>query len=89
LQSGVVNPKSLAKAQAPGLVSAGGITNRFFGTWDTYKSLKATSIAAKVMRFAYVKSDENVSDILTKPLINEKFHYLVKNWLFLGPQVKK
>jgi hypothetical protein len=35
------------------------------------------AIAAKVMRFAYVKSEENVSDILTKPLSNEKFHYLV------------
>jgi hypothetical protein len=31
-------------------------------------------IAAKVMRFAYVKSDLNVSDILTKPLSNERFH---------------
>jgi hypothetical protein len=47
------------------------------------------AIAAKVMRFAYVKSDENVSDILTKPLSNEKFHYLVKNWLFRVPEIKK
>jgi hypothetical protein len=47
------------------------------------------AIAAKVMRFAYVKSDENVSDILTKPLSNEKFHYLVKNWLFRFPELKK
>jgi hypothetical protein len=47
------------------------------------------AIAAKVMRFAYVKSDENVSDILTKPLSNEKFHYLVKNRLFRVPEVKK
>jgi hypothetical protein len=31
------------------------------------------AIAAKVMRFAYVKSEENVSDILTKPLSNEHF----------------
>jgi hypothetical protein len=37
------------------------------------------AIAAKVMRFAYVKSDENVSDILTKPLSDENFHYWVKN----------
>jgi hypothetical protein len=28
------------------------------------------AIAAKVMRFAYVKSKENISDILTKPLSN-------------------
>jgi hypothetical protein len=46
------------------------------------------AIAAKVMRFAYVKSDENVSDILTKPLSNEKLHYLVKNWLFRNPVIK-
>jgi hypothetical protein len=45
--------------------------------------------AAKVMSFAYVKSEENVSDILTKPLNNEKFHYLVKNWLFRVPEIKK
>jgi hypothetical protein len=32
------------------------------------------SIAARVMRFAYVKSEGNVSDVLTKPLSNEKFH---------------
>jgi hypothetical protein len=45
------------------------------------------AIAAKVMRFAYVKSDLNVSDIMTKPLSNERFHQLVKNWLFLVPKV--
>ena len=39
------------------------------------------AIAAKVMRFAYIKSEENVSDILTKPLSNEKLHYLMKKWL--------
>jgi hypothetical protein len=47
------------------------------------------AIAAKVMRFAYVKSDKDVSDILTKRSSNEKFHYLVKNWLFRVPEVKK
>ena len=26
-------------------------------------------MAAKVMRFAFLKSEENVSDILTKPLV--------------------
>jgi hypothetical protein len=46
------------------------------------------AIAAKVMRFAYVKSEENVSDILTKPLSNAKFHHLVKNWLFVFPKQK-
>jgi hypothetical protein len=47
------------------------------------------AIAAKMMRSAYVKSDENVSDILTKPLSNENFHYLVRNWLFCVPGIKK
>jgi hypothetical protein len=33
------------------------------------------AIVARIMRFAYIKSEENVSDVLTKPLSNEKFHY--------------
>jgi hypothetical protein len=36
------------------------------------------AIAAGIMRFAYMKSEENKSDVLTKPLSNEKFHYLMK-----------
>jgi hypothetical protein len=32
------------------------------------------AIAAKIMRFAYIKSEENVSHLLTKPLSNDKFH---------------
>jgi hypothetical protein len=44
------------------------------------------AIAAKVLRFSYLRSEENASDILTKPLCNEKFHYLVKKWLFRTPQ---
>jgi hypothetical protein len=40
------------------------------------------AITARIMRFAYIKSEENVSDVLTKPLSNEKFHYLMKRWLF-------
>jgi hypothetical protein len=43
-------------------------------------------IAARMMRFAYIKSEENVSDVLTKPLSNEKFHYLMKRWLFRVPE---
>jgi hypothetical protein len=43
---------------------------------------------AKVMRFAYTKSKENVSDILNKTLRNEKFHYLMKKWLFQTLEVK-
>jgi hypothetical protein len=47
------------------------------------------AIAAKMMRFAYVKSKENLSDILTKPFSNERLHHLVKNWLFRVPEIKK
>jgi hypothetical protein len=43
------------------------------------------AIAAGVLRFAFLKSEENVRDILTKPLCNNKFHYLVKKWLFCTP----
>jgi hypothetical protein len=43
------------------------------------------AIAARIMRFAYIKSEENVSDVLTKALSNEKFHYLMKRWLFHAP----
>ena len=38
------------------------------------------AIAAKVMRFEYIKSEKNVSEFLIKPLCNEKFHYLVKTF---------
>ena len=48
---------------------------------------KHNAIAAKVMRFAYIKSEENVTDILTKPLSDEKFHYLMKKWLFRVPEI--
>jgi hypothetical protein len=47
------------------------------------------AIAARMMRFAYIKSEENVSDVLTKPLSNEKFHYLMKMWLFRLPEKDK
>jgi hypothetical protein len=40
------------------------------------------SIAAKMMRFARIKSKENASDILTKSLRNENFHSVEKKWLF-------
>jgi hypothetical protein len=39
------------------------------------------AIAARIMRFAYIKSEENVSDVLKKPLSNDTFHYLMKRWL--------
>jgi hypothetical protein len=46
------------------------------------------AIKARIMRFAYIKSEENVSDVLTKPLSNEKFQYL-KRWLFRVPEKDK
>jgi hypothetical protein len=46
------------------------------------------AIAAGILRFAYIKSEENVSYVLTKPLSNEKFHYLMKAWLFRVPKTK-
>jgi hypothetical protein len=47
------------------------------------------AIEARIMRFACIKSEENVSDVLTKPLSNEKFHYLMKRWLFRVPEKDK
>jgi hypothetical protein len=47
------------------------------------------AIAARIMRIAYIKSEENVSDVSTKPLSNEKFHYLMKWWLFRLPEKDK
>jgi hypothetical protein len=38
------------------------------------------AIATRIMRFAYIKNEKNVSDVLTKPLSNDKFHYLLKRW---------
>jgi hypothetical protein len=47
------------------------------------------AIAARKMRFAYIKNEENVSDVLTKPLSDEIFHYLMKRWLFRVPKKDK
>jgi hypothetical protein len=47
------------------------------------------AISARIMRFEYIKSEENVSDVLTKPLSNEKFHYLMKRWLLRVPETDK
>jgi hypothetical protein len=44
------------------------------------------AIAARIMRFAYIESEENFSDVLTKPLSNEKFHYVMKKCLFRVPE---
>ena len=40
------------------------------------------AIAAKILRFAHVRSEANLADILTKPLANLSFHALVKHILF-------
>jgi hypothetical protein len=53
-----------------------------------YDSLNE-AIAARIMRFVYIKSEENVSDVLKEPLSNEKFHFLTKRWLFLVPEKDK
>jgi hypothetical protein len=47
------------------------------------------AIAARIMSFAYIKSEENVSDVLIKPLSNEKFQHLMKRWLFCVPETIK
>jgi hypothetical protein len=45
--------------------------------------------AARIMRFAYIKSEKIVSDVLETPLSDEKFHYLMKRWLFRVPEKDK
>jgi hypothetical protein len=47
------------------------------------------AITSRIMRFVCMKIEENVSDVLTKPLSNEKFHYLMKKWLFCVPEKDK
>jgi hypothetical protein len=42
------------------------------------------AIAVSIIRFAYLKSEE-----LTKPLSNEKLHYLMKRWLFHAQETNK
>jgi hypothetical protein len=36
------------------------------------------AIATKILLFEYSKGEENVIDILTKPLCNQEVHYLAK-----------
>jgi hypothetical protein len=47
------------------------------------------AIAVRIMRFAYIKSEENVSDELTKPLCKEIFQYLMMKCLFHMPEKDK
>ena len=43
------------------------------------------AIAAKVLRFAHIRSEENIADVLTKPLMGTLFHDLIKPILFRVP----
>ena len=43
------------------------------------------AIAATILRFAHVRSEEHLADILTKPLANPIFHAVVKPILFRVP----
>ena len=43
------------------------------------------AIAVKILRFAYVRSEKNLADILIKPIANPIFYALVKPILFKVP----
>jgi hypothetical protein len=43
-----------------------------------HRVTEAIAATARIMMFSYIKSGENVSDVLTIPLFNQKFHYLMK-----------
>jgi hypothetical protein len=47
------------------------------------------AITARIMRFSKIKSEENVGDVLTKTLSDEKFHHLLKRWLFCVPETNE
>jgi hypothetical protein len=47
------------------------------------------AIAARKMTFLYIKNKENISDVMTKPLIKKNLHYLLKRWLFRLPETDK
>jgi hypothetical protein len=47
------------------------------------------AIVARIMRFAYIKSEANVSDVLTKHLSNDKIDYLMKSCLLRVPEKGK
>jgi hypothetical protein len=44
------------------------------------------AIAAKVINFAHIRSEDNIADILTKPLPNQSFYKLSRKWLFRQPK---
>ena len=44
------------------------------------------AIATRVIVFKHIKSEDNFSDIMTKPLAGEAFHKLVKPFRFRQPK---
>ena len=44
------------------------------------------TIAAKIINFVHLPSTSNIADVLTKPLSNEVFHGLMKEYLFRRPK---
>ena len=43
------------------------------------------AIACGILRFAHIRSENNIADVLTKPLTNVKFHPLIQPILFRSP----
>ena len=47
------------------------------------------TIAAKIINFAHLPLTANIADVLTKPLSNEIFHGLMKDYLFRRPKTSQ
>ena len=45
------------------------------------------AVAGKIIDFAYISSQNNFADILTKPLSIQAHHHLTKPWLFRRAEV--
>lgn len=43
------------------------------------------AVAARIIRFCHIDTQLNIADVLTKPLPNPIFHFLVKPMLFRNP----
>lgn len=46
------------------------------------------AIAGKIIRFAHIRSEENLANVLTKPLPGDAFQTLVQKLLFRLPRVR-
>jgi hypothetical protein len=46
-------------------------------------------IAARIMSFGRIKIEEYASDVLKKPWSDEKFHSMMRRWLFHLPETNK